>query len=152
MKAIYIVIALAVLISIPIAVVSCSALGWVGDAATVAREEVAPKTLLKKYEWFKDTAATLDKKNADIDVYGKRLEVLNSNYKDVPRAQWARDDREQSNQCASELAGIKASFNSLAAEYNSAMSKINYSFCNVGTLPEGASQALPREFREYKTQ
>ena len=49
----------------------------------------------------------------------------------------------------SEVAGIKASYNSLAAEYNSQMAKFNWQFCNAGTLPQGATEVLPREHKPY---
>jgi hypothetical protein len=49
----------------------------------------------------------------------------------------------------SEVAGVKASYNLLAADYNSAMSKFNYAFCNVGKLPQGAVEPLPREYKPY---
>lgn len=42
-----------------------------------------------------------------------------------------------------------ASYNSLAVEYNAAMAKINFSFTNIGELPKGASQPLPREYKPY---
>jgi hypothetical protein len=45
--------------------------------------------------------------------------------------------------------GIKASYRTLAAEYNAAMAKFNYRFANAGDLPEGATEPLPREFATY---
>lgn len=123
--------------------------GFFSESAQVVKEQVGPRALLKKYEWFKDAAANLDKKNADITVYEGRFKGLDVAYKGEPRAKWARDDREQYNIWQSEVAGIKASYNALAAEYNSNMSKINFAFCNTGQLPAGATEALPREFRSY---
>lgn len=123
-----------------------------GEAYDVAREEVGPRALLKKYEWFKDASAQLDKKQADITIYESRLTDLEETYKNVPRQNWPRTDLEQSNIWRLEVAGIKASYNSLAAQYNAAMSKVNYAFCNIGDLPPGAVEPLPRSFREYLTQ
>jgi len=94
-------------------------------------------------------SAQLDKKVADINVYETRIINLKEEYKNIPRNKWARDDREQYSIWISELSGIKASYNGLAAEYNSAMSKFNYSFCNTGSLPEGASNPLPKEYKPY---
>jgi hypothetical protein len=45
-----------VLVVLPI---TCIAVGWFGEAATVAREELGPRALLKKYAWFKDAAASI---------------------------------------------------------------------------------------------
>lgn len=129
--------------------------GWVlryaGEAAEVAYEETSPRALLKKYEWFKDAAADLDAKHATIKVYDQRSKDLEADYEETPRKDWPRDDRQQMSQWNTEKAGVVASYNSLASEYNSQMAKINYAFTNVGELPKGAEKPLPREYREYKT-
>ena len=122
---------------------------YVSDAQDTAFNEFKPSALLKKYEYYKDASAALDKKVADIGVYTSRILDLKDQYKGVPRKDWARDDREQMSIWQSELAGIKASYNTLASEYNAAMAKFNYAFCNVGELPKGATSPLPREFKTY---
>ena len=111
--------------------------GWFGETAKVAQDEFGPKAMLTKYSWFKDAAAQLDKKQADIKVYEGRLTQLEASYEGVPRSRWAREDREQYNTWSSEVAGVKASYNSLAAEYNAAMAKFNWRFANAGDLPAG---------------
>jgi len=123
--------------------------GWFTEAAQVAKEEFGPRASLEKYEWFKDAASTLDKKRADIEVYQSRMKMLESAYPDMGRGKWPREDREQFNVWSSELAGIRASYNSLAAEYNAAMAKFNWAFANAGDLPRGAEVPLPREFKPY---
>ena len=123
--------------------------GWIGEAADVTREELGPRALLKKYEWFKDALAQLDKKKADIGVYGTRLKSLETAYEGVPRKDWPRTDLDHWSQWHSEVAGTKSSYNSLAAEYNSQMSKANWRFTNAGSLPKGADVVLPREVRAY---
>ena len=127
-------------------------LGMFGETATVVHDQFGPQALLVKYEWFKDASAQLDKKMADIAVYQNRFESLQATYAGIPRTQWARDDREQLSIWQSEVSGIKASYNSLAAEYNAQMSKFNYRFTNVGDLPAGATVPLPREYRPYLEQ
>src|SRR3990167_7025376 len=127
-------------------------LGWFGEAAKVAQEEFGPRTMLEKYEWFKDAAAQLEKKQADITVYDGRMKAMNEIYADLARQKWPREDREQHNVWSSEVAGVKASYNSLAAEYNAQMAKFNWRFANVGELPNGADKPLPREFKSYATQ
>lgn len=123
--------------------------GAADNAAKVIQKEFYPDALLRKYEWFKDASAALDKKQADITVYDARLKFLNDQYVGLKRAEWPRDDREQSSIWQSELAGVKASYNSLAAEYNSEMVKFNYQFANLGELPRGG-QPVPREYRPYQ--
>lgn len=140
-------------------VLASTALGLVGcavglfsgaahNAATVVQKEFYPDALLRKYEWFKDASAALDKKHADIGVYDARLVSLKEAYSDTPRGQWPRDDREQFSIWSSEAAGIRASYNQLAAEYNAEMAKFNWRFTNVGDVPQGG-RPLPREYRPY---
>jgi hypothetical protein len=131
-----------------VSMVSCR---YVRRAADVAAAQVDPATLLKRYEWFKDVAAQLDKKKADIAVNESRLIQLKQSYEGKSRSEWAREDREQANVWAMEVAGMQASFNGLAAEYNAAMAKVNYAFTNIGELPKGAAEPLPREFQVYVT-
>lgn len=125
-------------------------LGWFGEAAQVAQEQFGPRALLQKYEWFKNAAAQLDKLNADIRVYEARVAAIEKTYEGVPRTQWARDDRQDWSIASAELAGVKAAYNELAAEYNAQMAKFNYAFTNAGQLPQGADRVLPREFRTYE--
>ncbi len=124
-------------------------LGWFGEAAQVAQQEFGASAMLKKYEAFKDEAAQLEKKQADVKVYETRTIEMNKTYANLPRQKWPREDREQYNTWQSEVAGVKASYNSLAAEYNAQMAKFNWAFANVGELPKGADTPLPREFKTY---
>lgn len=119
------------------------------DAARTAVKEFAPSAMLHKYEWFKDTAAVLDSKKADIDVYQARLDSTRTSY-GADAGKWPRDVREQMAQNLAELAGIKAGFNALAAEYNAEMVKFNWAtFERFGDAPKGAREALPRDFKPY---
>jgi hypothetical protein len=140
-------------LSVVLALMACLGCGfagaWCSEAQDVAYEQTRPRELLRKYEWFKDAAAQLDKKAADLSVYDARLAALAGDYAKIPRAKWPRDDREQFNLWATEAAGVKASYNALAAEYNAQMAKDNWRFCNRGTLPPGVETPLPREFRAY---
>lgn len=115
--------------------------GFFSSTSKVAQKEFSPEALLRKYEWFKDAASQLDKKHADIQIYETRLKEATT----VDRI-----DREQHMLWLTELSGIKASYNGLAAEYNSQMAKANWRFTNVGDLPPGG-EPLPREFRTYTT-
>lgn len=119
------------------------------NAARATEEQLDARTLIKRYEWFKDASAQLDKKLADLKVYEKRFQLLKEEYTGKTRAEWAREDREQSNLWASEVAGIQSSYNTLAAEYNAAMSKINYRWTNYGDMPAGAANPLPKEVKPY---
>lgn len=125
---------------------------WLGQAADVVSEQANPHLLLKRYEWFKSVAAESDKKVADIQVYKSRLTSMEKSYANTPRKDWDRTDKEQFNLWESEVAGVVASYNGLAAEYNSAMAKINYRFTNVGDMPAGATEPLRREVRPYVTE
>lgn len=148
MKGIGYFIMIAIMVALVVMPVGC-VLGWLKGAAEVVQQELNPQALLKKYQWFKDASAALDAKEASIKVYLVRFENLKKAYGAEPRSKWSREDREQSNLWESELAGIKASYNSLSAEYNSKMAQINWAFCNAGELPRGADKVLPREYRQY---
>jgi hypothetical protein len=145
MKVIFIVFALACFGG----VLSYTA-GWFSDAGKVVKEQYSPSALLAKYEWFKDAAAQLDAKSANIVAAQARIKSMDDTYAGTPRNQWVRADVEQYNLWQSEVAGLKANYNNLAAQYNSAMSKFNYRFTNAGDLPQGADKVLPREYREYQ--
>lgn len=143
---------IAILIIVAFILLFFSSCHYTTDAQDTVFKEFKVSTLLKKYEYFKDVSAQLDKKVSDIGVYEVRLKSIETSYGEVKRSEWAREDREQYNLSYSELAGVKSSYNSLAAEYNAAMSKFNYSFCNVGSLPQGATNPLPREYKPYINQ
>lgn len=135
-----------VLVVLPIDCVGC----WMlNRTASVVDKEFSPGALLKKYERFKDMAAKLDAKRANIKATEQQLKSLESQYEGVARKDWPRHDAEQHGLWMAAITGMKASYNGLAAEYNSSMSKENYRFCNVGDLPKGASDPLPREFVSY---
>ena len=119
-------------IAISLAMIQCK------DAKETAYNEFKVSTLLKKYEYFKDLSAAIDKKRADIEVYQTEISSYNKD-----------DDKFYIEQRKSELLGIIAMHNQLCAEYNSAMSKFNYRFTNIGDLPEGAVEPLPREYKPY---
>lgn len=125
---------------------------YANDASDTLYEETKASTLLKKYEYFKDVAAALDAKIASITVLENGIKSFKDEYEGQPRSKWAREDREEYNLKSEELAGLKLSFNTLAADYNAQMAKINWAFCNVGTLPKGATQPLPRDYKQYLTQ
>lgn len=110
---------------------------WINEAQQVGQEQFGPRSALKKYEWFKDAFAQLEKKRADIKVYENRL---NSALKRVEKGD--RTDRERLSIIETELAGVIASYNSLAAEYNAASEKFNWSLF--------AGDNLPRSVVEYK--
>lgn len=108
-----------------------------GDASNVVQKEFSPSAMLKKYEYFKDLSSAIDEKRATIDVYESQLKNI-SNHEDY-----------QYQQTTAEMIGLISMHNSLCAEYNSAMSKFNYAFCNKGTLPATNLEPLPREIKPY---
>lgn len=115
-----------------------------------ADEQFGIDASVSKYEWFKDAAAKLEAKQANISAAESRLAALDEQYKGVPRKDWPRADLEQSNVWRAEVSGMKAGFNDLAAEFNARMAKANYRYANVGDLPAGADKPLPREFKPYE--
>lgn len=123
----------------------------VDNGLNTAYKEFKPQELLRKYEWFKDAAAQCDQKIATLGSYESRFKSLKASYgaDSLKRKTWDRSDKEQWNVWESEYVGLKASYNELSAQYNAAMVKFNYRFCNVGDLPQGAEIPLPRSFKVY---
>jgi hypothetical protein len=111
---------------------------------SVVQQQIDPAELLRKYELFKDESAQLDAKLASIKIKQKQIDEI----KALPSKD--RTDREELMIWEQEIGGMKYSFNQLAADYNAGMSKINFRFCNVGDLPQGASTPLPREYKPYE--
>lgn len=123
---------------------------WFAErAVTVVSEEVDPRQLQDRYEWFKDAAAALDQKRSTLTLYESRFKDMEEAYQGKTRGEWARDDREQWSIWRSEASGIAASYNDLAGTYNAQMAKWNWRFTNRGMLPQGATETLPREFKPY---
>lgn len=103
-------------------------LGWrlASPAIDAAQSEFGTKAVLERHKWFKTASAELDQKAATIAVYDAKAKALEQAYEGKPRDQWPRGDREEYNQSQAELAGLKASYNRLAAEYNAASSTFNW--------------------------
>lgn len=124
----------------------------ISDAATAVYEEVNPRELNRKYEWFKNAYAQLDSFRGQASVKQNQIDGLVEMYDGVPRNEWNRADIQAHRQYTQELAGIKGSFNNLAAEYNAEMAKWHTAFVNAGKLPEGGSEQMPREVAVYITE
>lgn len=121
------------------------------DGLKTVEAQYSPSVLLKKYEWFKDASAQCENKLATLGSYEARFKSLKESYgsDSLKRRSWSRSDTEQWNVWESEYLGIKASYNDLSAQYNAAMAKFNYRFCNTGVMPDGSTNPLPREFKSY---
>lgn len=103
--------------------------GTVTETRNVAQEQFGARAALKKYEWFKDASAQLAKKRADITLYDARQK---DECKPRPTDRFAQ---EACTTMASERLGVIASYNELAAEYNAASSKVNWSIFQ-GDIPQ----------------
>ena len=101
-------------------------LGFFSNAATVAQQEFSPQAMLRKYEWFKDSAASLQRQSANMDAYELRIKQFKEDYGDVPKIQWSRDDRQAYNQLYAEYQGMLQMYNNTVSEYNSQSSKFNW--------------------------
>ena len=127
------VLAIIMLVFIP----SLFMLNMCSDTTQTIQKEYAPSTLLKKYEYFKDLSAAIDEKRATIETYKSVLATIEDK---------TSFDYQQSR---NEMLGLISMHNSLCQEYNAAMSKFNYAFCNKGTLPATNLVPLPREIKPY---
>ena len=111
---------------------------YVTETKDVIVNETRPSVALKKYMYFKDLSSSIDKHRANIEVLKQTL--LDST---VQISEYEKYQRR------TELIGTIQVYNDLVSKYNSDMSKINYSFANVGSLPQSNLTPLPREYREY---
>jgi hypothetical protein len=121
-------------------IICFSMLRFCGNAADTVHNEFSASALLKKYEYFKDLSAAIDSKRADLNAYKTNLQDYNPKDK---------DDKFYYEQSKAEAMGILMIYNQLVSDYNAGMSKFNYSFCNVGTLPASNLEPLPREYKPY---
>lgn len=127
----------------------------VNDGIQTAKDEFSPSVLLKKYEMFKNMHAALSAKKAQIDNYKNEIDAFKEDYVDdegtFKISLAPRDERESYRMTRTTVRGLISKFNTMAAEYNAAMVKFNYRFCNAGELPQGATEPLPREYITYAT-
>lgn len=133
--------------------VGCNAMRWGNEASETAYQETRPLALLNKYRYFKKVAANLESQKADIMAMEATRETWEKRYANLPLEKWPMRVQEQYDQRLTELNGLKANFNSLAAEYNRAMADLSWSFCNVGKMPAGfpedAQTPLERRVATY---
>lgn len=146
-----------IIVLVVVGLTSCGiagmAVNWFGwfaaESGKVVKQEFSPQELLRKYDWLKSAHASLESKLADIKANKGKIEDMERAYKGVARNEWAPHDSVQYSQWQTELDGMKISYNNLAAEYNTRMAEIHWRFTNVGGLPQGASETLPREYAPY---
>jgi hypothetical protein len=132
---------IALSLGIIIAIIVCGSIIRSGaNTANTIHKEFSTSALLKKYEYFKELSAAIDSKRADLNAYKANLQDYNITDK---------DSRFYYEQSKAEAMGILMMHNNLVAEYNAGMSKFNYAFCNVGSLPASNLDTLPREFKPY---
>lgn len=128
-------------VGISILIIICfSVIRSCSDTADVIHKEFSASALLKKYEYFKDLSAAIDSKRANLNAYKENLQ----DYKIKDK-----EDKFYYEQSKQEALGILSIYNNLVSEYNAGMSKFNYSFCNVGSLPASNLEPLPREYKPY---
>jgi hypothetical protein len=111
--------------------------GWFSEASNVAREEFGPRAMLKKYEYFKDASQQLSAKENDIIIYEEKVKSFCSNIASLDRI-----SRENCSLWMQESAGLKMSFNSLAAEYNSQSNKFNWE-----SFDKTDGDSVPKSFK-----
>lgn len=142
----------AVAILVPIVVVGGSFIitgcRFASNAATTTYNEFSPSALLAKYTEFKTMHSRLAALKATIETLERARETTVSAY-GGDLSKMPRDVRQDLASSSQEIAGTKSGFNRLAADYNRNMSLFNYRFCNIGDLPKGATEVLPREYVSY---
>jgi len=92
-----------------------SGMGFFTSAAKVAHQEFSPEAMLRKYEWFKNASASLQKSESNLSAYSLRINSFKSDYEGVKKKDWPRDERQQYNQLQAEYQGMLQMFNATAA-------------------------------------
>jgi len=118
--------------------------GMMGSASKTIQKEYSAEAILNKYEWFKNAAAALAEKKSNISVYEAKLKPLRS----MDRKDMDRTDKEQLGQWEAEVAGVKASYNALAGEWNAQISKFNWKPFKA-SLPTGSEDILQMDVAKY---
>jgi len=144
-----VLVVLGILALLVVAPIGLFGFNWLSSAFNVVAQQVDPQRLLREYETFKEIHAVLASRKQGIDVLQSRVSTFMEDYEGVSRKDIPRDDRNALTQMRSERAGMVLMFNDLAADYNARMAKINFRFCNVGDLPQGATEPLPRNYVLY---
>ena len=69
----------------------CTAMRMYQDGQNTIVNQLSPSKLLEKYEWFKDAAAALDAKVANLSDYERRFKKMKSDYGDDSsrRTKWS---------------------------------------------------------------
>ena len=124
--------------------------GMVNNGLQTIQQQYSPSALLAKYESFKDEYSQCESLLADANQSITQANTLSVMYSGVPRNQWSQQDSSQWAVYQNAAQGALAQYNNLASDYNANMSKFNYAFCNVGTLPAGATEPLPRQALPYQ--
>lgn len=122
---------------------------WFGEAVDVAQEEVGPRAINEKYEWFKRAASQIRANAENIEALEMRNEVWLESI--GPRSEWHRTDRETWAQYSSELSGAVLMYNRLVGEYNAEMSLWHTRFTNFGEMPHGWEDITPDKFARYRS-
>ena len=92
--------------------------GYCTSVASTIRKEVDPGTVLKRYEWFIETAAAVEEQDATLDAFKA---MATGDPTKMPR-----DMRRDFALRQAEIRGVLANRNRLAREYRAAIKKINY--------------------------
>lgn len=138
------------IVGAPILLIMSHATQWFGQATNVIHNEFSPQTMLNRYNWFKDCYSRINSFDANISAYKNTLIETRKTYGE-PNT-WPVDVRKDISLQTREINGILSMRNNLASEYNANMAKFQFRFTNVGDLPAGATEPLPREIIEYKLQ
>lgn len=128
------------------------ALGWIGSAGDVIKEEFGPEAALEKYEWFIDQANHIEKADKDIKLYEGRQTSVEEHYTDTygsEKSKWLPSVQVQYNQesqtARDDLLAIASNRNGLVREYNAQSEKFNWAPF------ESRSDMPPHSYFEYVT-
>jgi len=121
-------------------------LGWFGEAAQVAKDELGPKRAAEKYTWFLQQAKYVKEADANIRIYRQKDTVITKQYErdygtnhktwDMLASQnYQKDVRTNRDQ----LSAAIAARNNLVADYNAASANFLWApFKSKSDCPDSA--------------
>lgn len=130
-------IALPLIAVIALGSIVTRSLGWWGEAADTAQQELGPKAMLKKYEWFVDQSSRIAQMDANVDLYAKRVAGVDTQYASygADKTAWPPTIQMQYNRDRSiardDLVAVVALRNGIVREYNAQSEKFNWKLFNA---------------------
>jgi len=142
---------------VPVVMVLVTAFGvWFAfnalNPSTPTTSEFGPKEMVEKYEWFKHTAAQLEKMQEEVLVYEHFMHEMCDSYGSPPLVSiesWAEKGRDRFGRWAMEIFDLKRNYDTLARKYNAEMTPRIWKFIDKLEATKEVGNRIPIVFLLY---